>query len=222
MRGVRRVLQRFQSERHHDHVARDAAAQRADVQARLAQYTAAGAHSPVSHRDAGVRGCGRNMTRPELLPCYIIPSVSRQMRERAMSDDELGLRPYLVGVDQQTRSPGERQLKLLFTRGEIPIIVHVLKKPGRAVLCISGALGGFDGPAKLSTRGWVEASRCSASRCGRAITGCSTSSAKCVFDTMAGLPVSQSDAGAETRRSLTPATPSAARSRSTRARLLRS
>ena len=37
-------------------------------------------------------------------------------------------------------------------RGEIPIIVHAAETAGRAMLCISGAIGGFDGPAKLYVR----------------------------------------------------------------------
>ncbi|MGA8057968.1 MAG: hypothetical protein WB999_06960, partial [Candidatus Binataceae bacterium] len=64
-----------------------------------------------------------------------------------MSDDELSLR--IIGVEPGDEVGGARQLKLRTTRGEIPIIVHAAETPGRAVLCISGAIGGFDGPAKL-------------------------------------------------------------------------
>ena len=67
-----------------------------------------------------------------------------------MSEDELSLR--IIGVDQGDQVGGARQLKLRTTRGEIPIIVHAAKTPRRAVLCISGALGGFEGPAKLYVR----------------------------------------------------------------------
>jgi pimeloyl-ACP methyl ester carboxylesterase len=67
-----------------------------------------------------------------------------------MSEDELSLR--IIGVDQGDQVGGARQLKLRTTRGEIPIIVQAAETPRRAVLCISGALGGFDGPAKLYVR----------------------------------------------------------------------
>jgi uncharacterized protein len=82
-----------------------------------------------------------------------------------MSDDELSLR--IVGIEPGAEPPsgelaGGQSLKLLTTRGEIPIIVHAaqgaheaqgVEAPGgRAVVCISGALGGFDGPAKLYVR----------------------------------------------------------------------
>ena len=81
-----------------------------------------------------------------------------------MSDDDLSLR--IVGIEPGAAPPGAelaggQSLKLLTTRGEIPIIVHEAQgahdaqgaeAPGRAVVCISGALGGFDGPAKLYVR----------------------------------------------------------------------
>ena len=60
-----------------------------------------------------------------------------------MSEDELSLR--IIGVDQGDQVGGARQLKLRTTRGEIPIIVHAAETPRRAVLCVSGAIGGFDG-----------------------------------------------------------------------------
>src|ERR1700691_994504 len=71
-----------------------------------------------------------------------------------MSDDELNLR--IIGVEPG-REPGNeiagvRHLKLRTTRGDIPIIIHAADPPGRAVLCISGALGGFDGPGMLYLR----------------------------------------------------------------------
>ena len=82
-----------------------------------------------------------------------------------MSDDEeLSLR--IVGIEPGAQPPGGeltggQGLKLLTTRGEIPLIVHEeqgargaheAQAPGRAVVCISGALGGFNGPAKLYVR----------------------------------------------------------------------
>jgi pimeloyl-ACP methyl ester carboxylesterase len=81
-----------------------------------------------------------------------------------MSDDDLSLR--IIGVepgdDGGAEIAGARSLRLRTTRGEIPIIlhepevhepeVHAAVTPGRAVLCISGALGGFDGPGMLYVR----------------------------------------------------------------------
>ncbi|HEY2525940.1 MAG TPA: dienelactone hydrolase family protein [Candidatus Binataceae bacterium] len=82
-----------------------------------------------------------------------------------MSDDEeLSLR--IVGIEPGGAPAGAelcggRSLRLLTTCGEIPLIVHEeqgaqsvdgVRAPGRAVICISGALGGFDGPAKLYVR----------------------------------------------------------------------
>jgi len=76
-----------------------------------------------------------------------------------MSDDEeLSLR--IVGIEPGAQPPGGelaggQGLKLLTTRGEIPLIfheaqdAHEAQAAGRAVVCISGALGGFDGPARL-------------------------------------------------------------------------
>src|SRR6185437_5888712 len=71
-----------------------------------------------------------------------------------MSDDELSLRIVGIeeGVDSEDEIAGARRLKLRTTRGDIPIIVHAADVPGRAALCISGAIGGFDGPGKLYVR----------------------------------------------------------------------
>jgi len=79
-----------------------------------------------------------------------------------MSDDEeLSLR--IVGIEPDgapagAELAGGQSFRLLTTRGEIPLIVHEAQgaheaqAPGRAVVCISGALGGFDGPARLYVR----------------------------------------------------------------------
>jgi pimeloyl-ACP methyl ester carboxylesterase len=81
-----------------------------------------------------------------------------------MSDDDLSLR--IIGVEPGDDGGAEiavvRSLRLRTTRGEIPVIlhepevhepeVHAAVTPGRAVLCISGALGGFDGPGMLYAR----------------------------------------------------------------------
>ena len=92
-----------------------------------------------------------------------------------MSGDDLSLR--ILDVEPGDEIAGARSLRLRTTRGEIPIIVHAPEvrpvevrpveigplevgaadpgpddAPARAVLCVSGALGGFDGPAKLYLR----------------------------------------------------------------------
>ncbi|HTJ10227.1 MAG TPA: dienelactone hydrolase family protein [Candidatus Binataceae bacterium] len=87
-----------------------------------------------------------------------------------MSGDDLSLR--ILDVQPGDEIAGARSLRLRTTRGEIPIIVHAPQvqplevrpvevrpreagtadAPARAVLCVSGALGGFDGPAKLYLR----------------------------------------------------------------------
>jgi alpha/beta superfamily hydrolase len=67
-----------------------------------------------------------------------------------MSDDQLSLR--IVGVDAGEEIEGAQRLSLRTTRGPIPLILHAAALPYRAVLCVSGALGGFDGPAHLYVR----------------------------------------------------------------------
>jgi uncharacterized protein len=82
-----------------------------------------------------------------------------------MSDDEDELTLRIVGIDPGfapgfapgDERAGERHLRLRTTRGEIPLIVHAPEMPAnetsaRAVLCISGAIGGFDGPGMLYVR----------------------------------------------------------------------
>jgi pimeloyl-ACP methyl ester carboxylesterase len=79
-------------------------------------------------------------------------------------EDELSLR--IIGIEPGIE-PGDerarvRHLRLRTTRGEIPLIVHAPEvnasetpaaEPSvRAVLCVSGALGGFDGPGMLYVR----------------------------------------------------------------------
>jgi hypothetical protein len=67
-----------------------------------------------------------------------------------MLDDELTIR--VLGVDAGEARDGERKLELRTTRGAIPLILHENATAPRAVLCVSGAIGGFDGPARLYPR----------------------------------------------------------------------
>jgi pimeloyl-ACP methyl ester carboxylesterase len=110
-------------------------------------------------------------------------------------DEELSLR--IVGIEPggepaDAELAGGRSLRLLTTRGEIPLIVHEAQgahealATGRAVVCISGALGGFDGPAKLYVRLGQEMP-------GRGVAvvrlnyRMPNEFGECVLDTMAGL-----------------------------------
>ncbi len=74
-----------------------------------------------------------------------------------MADDELELR--LLGVDSGEEIAGARTIELRTTRGPIPIILHGAEPAPRAALCISGAIGGFDGPARLYARLGLELPR---------------------------------------------------------------
>jgi alpha/beta superfamily hydrolase len=67
-----------------------------------------------------------------------------------VSDDELELR--ILGVDPGEEVAGALKLTIRTSRGEIPVILHAPESTPRAVVCISGAIGGFDGPAKLYER----------------------------------------------------------------------
>lgn len=61
-----------------------------------------------------------------------------------MSDD-INLR--ITGVEPGDEIAGARRLVIRTTRGGIPMLLHAAAEPRRAVLCVSGAMGGLDGPA---------------------------------------------------------------------------
>ena len=65
----------------------------------------------------------------------------------ANRDDNLDLR--ILGVDAGDEVAVARRLSLKTTRGAIPIVLHAPESATRAVVCLSGALGGLDGPALL-------------------------------------------------------------------------
>src|SRR5215467_7056859 len=67
-----------------------------------------------------------------------------------MADDELQMR--LLGVDPQDEIAGACKLHLRTSRGVIPLVLHHAEKASRSVLCVGGAIGGFDGPAMLYPR----------------------------------------------------------------------
>ncbi len=66
-----------------------------------------------------------------------------------MSDD-INLR--ITGVEPGDEIAGARTLVIRTTRGDIPMLLHAAAEPRRAVLCVSGAMGGLDGPAHLYAR----------------------------------------------------------------------
>ncbi len=73
-----------------------------------------------------------------------------QVTRDVMSDDHLEMR--ILGVDPGDEIAGARKLYLRTTRGNIPLIMHAAENASRAVVCVSGAIGGFDGPAMLYPR----------------------------------------------------------------------
>ncbi len=64
-----------------------------------------------------------------------------------MADEQLEIR--ILGVDPGEEIARARTIRLRTRRGEIPLILHSFETQARAVLCVSGAIGGFDGPARL-------------------------------------------------------------------------
>jgi pimeloyl-ACP methyl ester carboxylesterase len=66
--------------------------------------------------------------------------------------DEGQLEMRLLGVDSGEEIAGTRRVTLRTSRGEIPIILHSRETSPRAILCVSGAIGGFDGPQHLYAR----------------------------------------------------------------------
>jgi len=63
-----------------------------------------------------------------------------------------GLNLRIVGIEPGPEAVGARWLTIATNRGAIPMILHSAAEPGRAALCVSGAIGGFDGPAALYAR----------------------------------------------------------------------
>ncbi|HVA69510.1 MAG TPA: alpha/beta hydrolase [Candidatus Binataceae bacterium] len=98
--------------------------------------------------------------------------------------EEVSLR--IVGVTPGDEIAGARRIEIRTTRGDIPIIMHAAASPGRAVLCVSGALGGYDGPATLYARLGLELPRKEVSVV-RLNYRAPNEFGECVVDTMAGL-----------------------------------
>jgi fermentation-respiration switch protein FrsA (DUF1100 family) len=64
--------------------------------------------------------------------------------------DQIGLK--ILGVESAAEIDGAQHLTINTTRGPIPMIFHPTAEPNRAALCVSGAIGGVDGPSKLYPR----------------------------------------------------------------------
>jgi alpha-beta hydrolase superfamily lysophospholipase len=71
-----------------------------------------------------------------------------------MSDPNGGdqLRMRITGYSASEPKHGMRRITLETTRGSIPMLLHEAAEKGRAVVCVSGAIGGFDGPQRLYQR----------------------------------------------------------------------
>jgi alpha-beta hydrolase superfamily lysophospholipase len=63
-----------------------------------------------------------------------------------------GVTLRITGVEPGDEIAGARKITIATTRGAIPLVLHSAAEKGRAVLCVSGAMGGFDGPSMLYPR----------------------------------------------------------------------
>ena len=101
-----------------------------------------------------------------------------------MSDSGINLR--ITGVEPGNEIAGARWITIQTTRGPIPLIVHAAAEPGRAALCVSGAIGGFDGPATLYARLGLDLPKRGIS-IARINYRMPNEFGECVLDTLAGL-----------------------------------
>ena len=76
-----------------------------------------------------------------------------------MDNHEQNVTLRITGVQPGDEIAGARQLTIATTRGAIPLMMHAAPEAGRAVLCVSGAIGGFDGPSMLYPRLGLELPR---------------------------------------------------------------
>jgi pimeloyl-ACP methyl ester carboxylesterase len=70
-----------------------------------------------------------------------------------------GVTLRITGVEPGDEIAGARRVTVATTRGAIPLMLHSAQEKGRAVLCVSGAIGGFDGPSMLYPRLGLEMPR---------------------------------------------------------------
>src|ERR1035437_4953110 len=78
-------------------------------------------------------------------------------RGRMTLDEGLTLR--ITGVEPGDEIAGAHKVTIATTRGAIALMIHSAPEKGHAVLCVSGAIGGFDGPAMLYSRLGLEMPR---------------------------------------------------------------
>jgi len=67
-----------------------------------------------------------------------------------MSDARLNIR--ITGYEPDEPIAGVQRIAVQTTRGTFPLLLHSAKDKLIGVVCVSGAIGGFDGPAKLYPR----------------------------------------------------------------------
>ncbi len=72
---------------------------------------------------------------------------------------EEGVTLKITGVEPGDEIAGARKITIATTRGAIPLVLHSAPDKGRAVLCVSGAIGGYDGPSMLYPRLGLEMPR---------------------------------------------------------------
>jgi uncharacterized protein len=63
-----------------------------------------------------------------------------------------GLTLRITSVEPGDEIAGARKVTIVTTRGPIPVVLHAAPEKGRVALCVSGAIGGYDGPAMLYPR----------------------------------------------------------------------
>ncbi|MDO8431268.1 MAG: hypothetical protein Q7S58_02530 [Candidatus Binatus sp.] len=98
--------------------------------------------------------------------------------------EEINLR--ITGVEPGDEIAGARKLAISTTRGPIPVVMHSAAERGRAALCVSGALGGFDGPAMLYPRLGLEMPKLGVT-IARLNYRHPNEFSECLVDTMAGI-----------------------------------
>jgi alpha-beta hydrolase superfamily lysophospholipase len=69
-----------------------------------------------------------------------------------MDNHEQNVTLRITGVQPGDEIAGARKVTINTTRGAIPLVMHSAAEKGRAVVCVSGAMGGFDGPSMLYPR----------------------------------------------------------------------
>lgn len=99
-----------------------------------------------------------------------------------------GLDLRITGVENGDEIAGARRLAIHTTRGDITMILHTAPEAQRAAICVSGAIGGYDGPAFLYPRLGLEMPRRGIS-IARINYRMPNEFGDCVLDTLAGMAV---------------------------------